>query len=368
MQVRELVRFLESWSPEGAALPEDNPGLQVGNPSADITNILVCLDVTDRVIEEAIENQVNLILSHHPLLYGSLKQLRIDSWVGRKIESLIKHDIALYSAHTNLDAARDGVSFALARKLGVANPEFLKPPGNAWQRKIAVFCPENEVERVRIAMSEAGAGIIGAYRQCSFNIKGYGTFFGTEATAPSVGEKGKLEQVDEIRLEMLFPAWKEHEIVKAMQQAHPYEEVAYDIYPLENRDVNFGFGAIGELESPVALPEFFKRLKNELGVKILQVVEGPAQNVLKLAVCGGSGGALIEDAVRQGADAFITGEMKYHSYLEYEGKLTIIVAGHYATEQVILPVWVEKLQSWLDDSHISVIETKVLTNPVKCIS
>ncbi|MFH1734585.1 MAG: Nif3-like dinuclear metal center hexameric protein [bacterium] len=367
MQIKDVIKFIESWAPSGAALKGDNSGLQVGNPSAAVTNMLVCLDVTDRVIEEAVENQVNLILSHHPLLYSPLHQVRTDSWLGRKVEQLIKNDIALYSAHTNLDAARDGVSFALARKLGIENPAFLKAPESRWQKKIAVFVPEDAVDQVRQAMADAGAGIIGAYQHCSYNIKGFGTFYGGEDSDPAVGQKGKFETVEEIRLEMIYPAWVESEVVKAMRQAHPYEEAAYDIYRLENTDVNFGFGAFGEYAAPVALADLFRKVRSELGVKMLHVVEGPAQSVKKIAVCGGSGGALIEDAYRQGAEAYVTGEMKYHTFLEYEGKLTIIVAGHYATEQVILPVWVDKLQSWMGDTSISVIETKILTNPVKCL-
>lgn len=192
-----------------------------------------------------------------------------------------------------------------------------------------------------------------------------GNFLGGKATTPSVGQKGVLETVAEVRLEMILPAWKLAAVVHSMKAAHPYEEVAYDVYPLENDDDNFGFGAIGELPAPVSVMELIQDVKDKLGLKTLGVMEGQLERISKLAVCGGSGGSLVEAAWRQGADAFLTGEMKYHTLLEYEDKLTVIIAGHYPTERVILPVWVKRLQEWLGSEVVSVIETKLITNPLK---
>ncbi len=365
LRVADVINFIEEWAPPGVALPDDNPGLQVGRPGAEVTNILVTLEVTDRIIEEAIENQVNLILTHHPLIFRPLERLHTGSWVGRKLEALIKHDIALYAAHTNLDGAPEGVSFALIRKLGVSQPRFLKKPDQKWLQKIVVFTPAADVDKVRRAMGESGAGVIGDYRFCSYNLEGKGTFLGGEKAHPAVGEKGRLETVDEVRLEMILPVWKRDQVIEAMIAAHPYEEVAYDLYPLDNVAVDFGFGAIGELPRPLPLADFFREVKERLGVKSFTVMEGPAQTVSRLAVCGGSGGALVEDAWKQGAQVFITGEIKYHTFLEYEGKLTVIAAGHYATEQGIVSVWADRLRRWLGERPVSVIETKMLTNPVK---
>ena len=367
MRIKDVTDFLNSWIPPGAALQDDNPGLQVGDLNASVKNILVTLEVTDRVIEEAVENQVNLILTHHPLIFKPLSNLDVNSWVGRKIAALIKNDIAVYAAHTNLDGARDGVSIELARILGVENPTFLKSAESKWLKKLAVFVPSSHLDAVRDAMARAGAGVIGDYTHCSFNIPGTGTFWGSESTSPAVGEKGALQNVEEIRLEMVLPEWNLGAVLQAMIAAHPYEEVAYDVYPLENSDVNFGFGAIGDLTKPLSLKDLVGIVKVKLGVKTLSVMEGPAEKVTRLAVCGGSGGALVEEAWRQGAEAFVTGEMKYHTYLEYEDRLTVIVAGHYATERVILPIWTDRIKRWLGDSPISVIETKMLTNPVKYI-
>lgn len=367
LSVADVIGFISRWAPLDTALPDDNPGLQVGRRDAPVTNILVTLEVTDRIIEEAVENQVSLILTHHPLIFQPLKRLDVDTWLGRKLEALIKNDIAVYAAHTNLDGARDGVSFALIKRLGVPDPQFLKPSKERWLKKIAVFVPAPDVDNVRRAMAEAGAGIIGDYTFCSYNIEGKGTFWGGKGTHPALGSKGRLETVDEVRLEMILPSRRQHDVIQAMRGAHPYEEPAYDLYPLDNVDVSTGFGAIGDLPEPVLLTDLFDTIKNQLGVKALAVMEGPAHTVSRLAVCGGSGEALVEDACRQGAQAFVTGEMKYHTFLEYEGKTTVIVAGHYATEQVIVPVWSARLREWLGDRPVSVIETKILTNPIKHI-
>ncbi|TKJ41504.1 Nif3-like dinuclear metal center hexameric protein [candidate division LCP-89 bacterium B3_LCP] len=367
MRIQDVIDFIERWCHPGAALEYDNPGLQVGDASANLKNILVTLDVTDRIIEEAVENQVNLILSHHPLIFEPLSQLNVKTGLGRQISELVKNDIAVYAAHTNLDAAKDGVSIMLAKLLGVEDPTFLTPPEGAWMKKLAVFVPPTDVEAVRSAMAEVGAGMIGDYSHCSFNIPGEGTFLGGDSSSPAVGKKGALQSVEEIRLEMLLPGWCTDRVIAAMKKAHPYEEVAYDLYSLDNHDVNFGFGAIGNLTQPVPLKELLEQIRKKLGVKMLRVMEGPAEKVTQLAVCGGSGGQLIKNAWLRGAEVFLTGEMKYHTFLEYEDRLTVVVAGHYATERIILPIWVEKLQKWLADEPVSVIETKMLTNPVKYI-
>lgn len=364
MRVKDVIHFIESWAPPGAALADDNPGLQVGNPDETLKNILVTLEVTDLIIEEAIENQVNLILTHHPLIFRPLSQLKLNSQLGKQISLLIKNDIGVYSAHTNLDAAKEGVSIVLARLLGVENPAFLTPPHQHWLKKLVVFIPQSHLDFVREAMAGAGAGVIGDYTHCSFNTAGKGTFLGGESSSPAVGEKNTFESVEEVRLEMILPSWKLDDVIQAMKTAHPYEEVAYDVYPLENRDVNFGFGAIGDLTQPVPLKKLIEQVQKKLGVKTLGIMEGPAEKVTRLAVCGGSGGQLVGEAWRQGAEVFLTGEMKYNTFLEYEDRLTVIIAGHYATERVILPVWTERIQRWLADEPISVIETKMITNPI----
>lgn len=368
VRIADVITFVEGWAPRGAAMSHDNPGLQVGDPGTPLKNILVALEVTDRVIEEAIENEANLILAHHPLIFKPVHRVDASDGLGRQLARLIKNDIAVYSAHTNLDVAPEGVSITLARLLGVEKPRFLAPPDRPWMKKLAVFVPETHLDTMREAMAKAGAGTIGNYTDCSFNLTGTGTFLGREASTPAVGIKGRLERVQEIKLEMILPAWNLEAVVRAMKAAHPYEEVAFDVYPLENADVNFGFGAIGDLPQPLPVPELLKLIKDKLGVASLGFMEGPAEQVTRLAVCGGSAGELVEAAWKQGAQAYLTGEIKYHTLLEYEDRLTVVVAGHYATEAVILPVWIKRLEAWLKDEPVSVIETKMITNPMKYLT
>jgi dinuclear metal center YbgI/SA1388 family protein len=362
--IRDLIRQIESWYPRGSAMPQDNPGLQVGDPRLPLKNVLVTLDVTDEVIEEALNTDANLILSHHPLVFKPIQHIGASGWLGKKIARLLKHEVAVFSAHTNLDASRQGVSMVLARLLGVAQPRFLEPATGNWLKKLAVFVPLEHVDAVREAMAQAGAGMIGDYSHCSFNLSGLGTYWGNEAADPAVGQKGRLETVQEIRLEMMLPSWKLEPVVSAMKAAHPYEEVAFDLYPLENEDINYGFGAIGDLEKPLPVADFIRQTRQVLEVDAVGHCAGPKKEISRLAVCGGSGGDLIQTAAVQGADVFLTGEMKYHSLLEYRNQLTIILAGHYATEVVIVPLWAQRLREWLSSQPLQVFESQALRNPM----
>jgi hypothetical protein len=256
----------------------------------------------------------------------------------------------------------------LARILGIERPRFLSPPDRPWLKKLAVFVPESHLEEVRNALAQAGAGIIGDYTHCSFQVAGTGTFSGGEHSTPKVGSKGRLEQVPEVRLEMIHPAWKTEAVVRAMIAAHPYEEVAYDIYPLENEDVNFGYGAIGDLTRPLACADLLRLVKEKLGVPALEFVPGATDLVTTLAVCGGSAGDMAEAAWKQGAQAYVTGEMKYHALLEFDRRMAVILVGHYTSEIVILPVWIQRLQAKLKDGTVQVVQTKQITNPVQYIT
>lgn len=368
MKIAELIEFIESWAPPGSALEKDNPGLQVGDAGATLKNILLTLDVTEAVLDEAIEKGANLILSHHPLIFEPLRKVDIEARTGKLIGKALQHGITIYCAHTNLDASLDGVSMELARVLGIQQPRFLIEPYGRWMKKLTVFVPPEHVDAVRSAMAAAGAGRIGEYSQCSFNLTGTGTFLGSEAANPVVGKKGRLESVSEVRLEMILPQWRLDAVIRAMKAAHPYEEVAYDVYPLENRDVNYGFGAIGELDEPMTAAQLARRICERLEVEAVGFVQGPNEPIRRLAVCGGSGGELAEAACKNGAQAFVTGELKYHTMLEYGDRLSLIVAGHYATERIILPRWVERLRAWLGSESVRVMETGRLTDPLKYIS
>ncbi len=368
MKNAKLIEFVESWAPLGSALEKDNPGLQVGDAGATLKNILLTLDVTEAVLDEAIEKGANLILSHHPLIFESLRKIDIETPIGKLISKALRHEITIYSAHTNLDASRDGVSMELARVLGIQQPRFLIEPYGRWLRKLAVFVPPEHVDAVRSAMAEAGAGRIGEYSHCSFNLTGMGTFLGNEASDPAVGKKGRLESVSEVRLEMILPHWRLDPVIRAMKAAHPYEEVAYDVYPLENRDVNYGFGAVGDLDEPMTAAQLARRICERLEVEAVGFVQGPDDPIRRLTVCGGSGGELAEAAWKSGAQAFVTGELKYHTLLEFGDRLSLVVAGHYATEQPILPRWAERLRERLKGEAVQVMQSDRPTNPLKYIS
>lgn len=368
MKIAELIGIIEDWTPPGSALEKDNPGLQVGDANTPLKNVLLSLDVTEAVLDEAIQKEANFILSHHPLIFEPLRRVDEATSTGKLIAKALRHGLSIYSAHTNLDASREGVSMELARLLGIQQPRFLIEPYGRWLKKLTVFVPPEHVDAVRGAMAEAGAGRIGEYSHCSFNIPGSGTFLGSDAAAPTVGQKGRLESVSEIRLEMIVPQWRLNEVIRAMTAAHPYEEVAYDVYPLDNKDMNYGFGAVGELDEPLILKALARRVCERLGVDAVGVAEGPEQPIRRLAVCGGSGGELAEAAWKSGAQAYITGELKYHALLEYRDRVSLIVAGHYATEQVMLPRWAQRLRERLRGEPIQVMETERHTNPLKYIS
>ena len=365
MKLTEIERFLESWAPRWAAWERDNVGLQVGRRSRNIKSILIALDVTSDVVHEAVQKKVDLIVSHHPLLFRPPSSISDSDQVGVLILDLAEKGIALYSMHTNLDAATDGVSFALARVLGIQDPQFLAPMEDSLV-KLAVFVPAEHVEPVATAMGEAGAGSIGEYRSCSFRIEGTGTFRGSDRTHPFSGKPLKLEQVKEIRLEMIAPRANIRAVVEAMKRTHPYEEVAYDVYTLENPNLNFGMGAVGGLKRPVSLKTFLAHVKKAVRADSVRYSGTLAQEVKRVAVCGGSGSELLEHAIRSKADVFVTADIKYHPFHSAVGRIALVDAGHWETEQVVLPVIADRLRSWAKsrDKNIVVSITQHSTNPI----
>lgn len=366
MLVRDVQHILEVWAPRETAWERDNVGLQVGDHEKRVRRILVALDVNDEVVSEAAKKKVDLVITHHPLLFRPPKSITPTDRVGKILLRLIQRDIALYAAHTNLDFTSGGVSFALAERLGLKNSTFLAARGKDL-RKIAVFVPSEYVEKVAEAMASAGAGIIGKYDHCSFRLEGKGTFKGQEGSKPFVGEAGKVEEVNEVRLEMIVPMWKVEEVVRAMRDAHPYEEAAHDIYVLENENANYGAGAIGKLERAVSLRKFLRTVKEQLQVPALRFTGDPQQRIERVAVCGGSGSNLVAAAIRRKADVFVTADVKYHSFEAAQGKIALVDAGHFETEQPSLDVLIAHLQRHIDlkKEHVRVLKTSVNTNPVQ---
>ncbi len=334
MTVNEVEHIMEQWAPRWAAWERDNVGLQIGNRTAVVRRILLCLDVTENVVEEAISSKTDLLISHHPLLFRPVNSITSSDPVGRMILKLARHGIALYSAHTNLDFARDGVSMALAAQLGLQNVRFLSPV-KGLLAKIAVFVPEGSVPHVLDAMAKAGAGVIGEYSHCSFQVNGRGTFLGSSRSNPTVGAKGRLESTEELRLEMILPRAKVAAVTAAMKSVHPYDEVAYDVYSLENESTEFGMGAIGELKSALPLKSFLALVRKALSAEGVRASGNPRARVKRVAVCGGSGSDLIGEAHRANADAFVTADVRYHSF-HNAGNLAIVDAGHWETEHPVL--------------------------------
>ena len=309
----EIIRAFEQFSPKHLAMEGDKIGLQIGTLNKPVTNVMVALDVLEEVVDEAIEKEVQLIIAHHPLIYRPLQKIATDQVSGRIVEKLIKHDIALYVAHTNLDVAEGGVNDWLAEALGLQNTKVLVPTHEQTLKKLAVFVPLEAEMSVKEALGNAGAGHIGNYSHCTFAAEGTGTFLPGDGTNPHIGTSGKLEAVSEVRIETVFPAEMERKVVQAMIKAHPYEEVAYDIYELANELPSLGLGRIGELQEEMTLKAFALHAKEAFDVESLRVVGDLSAKVRKVAVLGGDGNKYINSAKFMGADVYVTGDMYYHT-------------------------------------------------------
>jgi dinuclear metal center YbgI/SA1388 family protein len=361
MKLNEITNALEEIAPLSLQESYDNAGLLIGDKFTDINKILISLDVTEEVIEEAINKGCNLIISHHPIIFSGLKRITGGTYVERIVAMAIKNDIALYAAHTNLDNIDGGVNSILCDKLGLKNKRILSPK-KEMLRKLVTFCPVEYAERVRNALFAAGAGHIGNYDNCSYNVNGTGTFRGSEDTNPFVGEKGKLHFEEEVRIETVFPVYREQNIISALLNAHPYEEVAYDIYTLSNDFLLAGAGMVGEPETEVDEIDFLNKVKEITGVGCIRHTALTGKKIKKVAVCGGSGSFLIKDAIRSGADIFLTGDIKYHEFFDADGKIVIADIGHYESEQfakdLIYSVLIKKF------SNFAVLISEVNTNIV----
>jgi len=365
MRLSELTDHLESLAPLDYQEPYDNSGLLVGRPDKEVHHALLSLDCTEAVVEEAIELGCDVILSHHPIVFKGLKRFNGNNYVERVVMMAIKHDIALYAIHTNLDNVTGGVNSQLAERLGLQNTRILNPKGELL-RKLVVFVPGDYVETVRAALFNAGAGTIGNYDDCSFNAAGYGTFRAGEGTDPFVGKPGEQHREDEIRVEVVFPANKERAILLGLFEAHPYEEVAYDIYRLQNSHQGVGSGLIGRLEQPVGEAEFLGLLKEQLNANVIRHTALRGKPVTHVAVCGGAGGFLLSQAIRSGADMFVTADYKYHEFFDAEGKIVIADVGHFESEQFTPQLLLEIIRKKFPTFAVRL--TGMDTNPIKYYS
>ncbi|HUN66397.1 MAG TPA: Nif3-like dinuclear metal center hexameric protein [Bacteroidota bacterium] len=335
MVLRDIDRLLEEWAPKALAWEGDNVGIQIGNPSGKIRTILLALDLTDEVVREAVRRRADLVMTHHPLLFRPPRALRTDDRTGRLALALARNNIALHALHTNLDFAPGGVSHALAKELGLDRIATLQPLTGQFQ-KIVVFVPLSHSDAVMEAMAGEGAGRIGNYDRCSFRTAGSGTFRPLSGARPYTGSAGVLEQVGEERIEMIVPRWKSGRVIEAMRRVHPYEEVAFDLFDLATEVTGYGAGAVGSLPRAMTLRGFLAHVRRRLGTPHLRYAGRPERPVRTVAVCGGSGGEYLPAALRAGADAFVTADLRYHTFQGCDGALALIDAGHYETEVVVL--------------------------------
>ncbi|MBS2097926.1 Nif3-like dinuclear metal center hexameric protein [Carboxylicivirga linearis] len=359
--VRDVMNEMERFAPSALKEDFDNVGLLLGDANAEVKGVLVTLDITEKVIDEAIQNECNMIVSHHPIMLSGLKKITGKNDMERVVLKSIKNDIAIYASHTNADSVMNGVSGRMCKKLKLKKCKILSPKKESLV-KLVVFVPVNHAEELRKAIFEAGAGVIGEYDSCSFNVIGQGTFKAGETTDPFVGKKGELHREEEVRIETIMPSFIEKKVVGEMIKAHPYEEVAYDIYPLRNQWATAGIGMIGELEYPVDELDFLNKVKEEFKVGCIRHTNLLNKKVKKVAVCGGSGSFLLGAAIAQNADVFITGDFKYHQFFDAEEQIIIADIGHFESEQYTKEVFFELLTKKF--SNFAVRLSKENTNPV----
>jgi dinuclear metal center YbgI/SA1388 family protein len=362
MKIKEVIQLIEDFAPLNLQESYDNAGLNVGNSENDVSGVLCTIDITEKVIEEAIELKANLIISHHPIIFTGIKSLTGRSENERIVIQAIQHDIALYAAHTNIDNATGGVNHKIAEKLGLSKLRVLEPIKNSLL-KLVTFVPEEHAEHVRQALFQSGAGTIGNYDSCSYNLNGTGTFRGGEETEPFVGEKGKLHYENEIRIETIVPNYLLKSVLKKLFESHPYEEVAYDLYPLLNENPLAGAGLIGELGTGITADNLLDQLKAAFHPPAIRYAGKTDQKIKKVAVCGGAGSFLIARAIQSKADAFVTGDLKYHQFFDAEDKILLCDIGHYESEQFTKEIFYTLLTKKL--SNFAVHLSKVVTNPIK---
>lgn len=362
MQIKDIIRELETFAPLIYQEAYDNCGLQVGDAEALCHQALLCLDVTEAVIEEAITRQCQLIIAHHPLLFSGVKRLTGRHYTERILMKAIKHDVAVYAMHTNLDNVYLGVNHKIAARIGLQNTRILAPnPGKLL--KLITYVPENDAEVLMEALFAAGMGRLGAYTECSFRSPGQGTFRPGQDTHPAIGQPdGPRETVHENRLEVLVPQHLKDKALATLQTHHPYEEVAYELIPLENEHQYLGAGMTGELSEPLSAGDFLRKLKTDMKLTCIRHTELPDKLIRKVAVCGGSGSFLLPRAIAQGADIFITGDFKYHQFFDADSRIIIADIGHYESEQFTIEIFSEILKKKFP--NFALLFTQVNTNPV----
>jgi dinuclear metal center YbgI/SA1388 family protein len=362
MKIRNVTDYLHDLFPPALQESYDNSGFLIGDAEENLSGVLVSLDITPEVILEAEDNHCNLIVSHHPLIFSPLKKITACGDVEKMVMDLVRKHMSVYALHTNLDNISGGVSWALAEKLGLRGIQTLAPR-KGMLAKLVTFCPINAAEKVRQAIFEAGAGVIGNYDSCSFSTEGTGSFRANDAANPYVGEKNQMHFEQEVRIETVFPVFRQNAVIGALLNAHPYEEVAYDVYALENPWNSVGSGVYGRLEAPLSPDVFSAFVRKTLQAQHVRFCRGLAgKDIENVAVCGGAGAFLIGDAISKGADAFVTADIKYHDFRNAEGKIWLMDAGHFETEQCALEIITKALSEKFSNFAVRISQSNA--NPI----
>ncbi len=361
IKIKDVTDYLEALAPLNFQETYDNSGLLTGDFSWDVSGILVTLDCTEEVVEEAIRSGCNVIVAHHPIVFKGLKRLTGSHYVERVIIRAIQNNIAIYAIHTNLDNVHTGVNKKICEQIGLVNLKVLSPKTDTLS-KLVTFIPKEDSERVLAAVYAAGAGQIGKYKDCSFSLEGTGTFTPGETANPHIGRPLAREYVSEVRAEVIFPTHLERKVVAALKKAHPYEEAAYYISALSNENQEVGAGMVGELESPMEPLAFLEGLKISMNLSVIRHTRLLETPVRKVAVCGGSGSFLLTKAIQSGAQAFITADFKYHEFFDADGKIIIADIGHFESEaftkELLMGVLIKKFPTF------AIIFSKTVTNPI----
>jgi dinuclear metal center YbgI/SA1388 family protein len=362
MKIKEILNILEEMAPLAYAEDFDNVGLLVGNQNDEAIGVLVCHDALESVIDEAIAKKCNLVICFHPILFNGLKKITGKNYVERAVLKAIKNDIAIYAVHTALDNHKNGVNKIFCNALGLKNTKVLVPKQNFIQKLVTYTIPKN-VEKVRNALFDAGAGKIGNYEDCSFNSQGIGTYMGNENSNPEVGERFEFVEAQEIKIEVTFEKHLQSKILKALFSNHVYEEVAYEIYDLQNSHQNIGLGMIGELENPMSEIDFLEFVKDKMqcgGIRHSQLL---GKQVKKIAVLGGSGSFAIKNAIQANVDVFLTSDLKYHNFYEAENQIVLADIGHFESERYTKNYIVDFLKEKI--TNFAIVLSEENTNPVK---
>lgn len=360
-KLKELISYLNQVAPPSLQEDYDNAGLITGHPDNEIKGVIISLDCTEEVVDEAIQLGYNVVVAHHPIVFRGLKKLNGNNYIEKAVIKAIKNDVAIFAIHTNLDNVKDGVNKVFAEKLGLIDLKILSPKPDTL-RKVTFFSPPESVEKICEAMHTAGGGNIGNYSQCSFRINGIGTFLPEANAKPYLGEIGLKSIEEEVRVEMIFPSYAIHPVLHAMKSNHPYEEVAYYIHTLLNDNQDIGAGMWGRFQEPIPTLAFFDLLKNSMQLKTFRHTPILKDTIQTIALCGGSGSFLIKNAIAAKADVYISADIKYHEFFDANNQILVVDIGHYESEKFTIDLLFSLISN--NFTNFAVRSTKVNTNPI----